>query len=278
MARIIDSSNESTIVGQRFSFKADIDFLQQEMRDISASIIESIISDNYDNTKTYILKGCKVTSVGGNTTIGSGFIFGIVKSFGGLPPLTYIYYHPGSTFADPSGGNVIIGSINSTSSTFDPTPFTDGNSRNVHNIIQILFSVGASNSGDVNYSDLILLNTSYRQDVYVLGIPSAFPTIPSTFFGVKKSNDQIIISGNLGCTVTSNVFPKTLTFITLNNGFKPLEDIQYPTWVIRTVFGGGITAAIEIITISTSGDLTLVDTVGNNEITILMTGVNFRCS
>lgn len=163
MPDIINSIFQTSTVGQPFDFQADMDFVMYGRRDETALIIESLLGANYDNTKTYILKGCDVSSDGTTTTVTPGYIFGINKVWGNLVARTYAYFHPGSSFPDPTGSDVVVCTTTVTYPAGDPITFTDSSTHNVHMIINVTFSAGASGSGDVDYSDLLHLTLQEEQ-------------------------------------------------------------------------------------------------------------------
>lgn len=126
-------------------------FMQLAYKEALAELSTNRIGSTYDTTKGYVLNGCINTGSGTTYTISAGSIF-----FNGE-----IYLVPAASFTI-SGSNVAEGIITTTQyiSDADPTDFTDGNQRNVHNIRQIVFSPALAGSGAVDFVNLI--NLAYK--------------------------------------------------------------------------------------------------------------------
>jgi hypothetical protein len=123
-------------------------FLQLAYQEILSEIIIDRIGSSYNSSNVYILNGCVNSGSGSNYIISAGSIF-----YNGE-----VYLVPSSTFTI-SGSNVAIGVLTTTQYLInaDPTDFSDGIQRNVHNIRSIVFQSGASGSGVANFSSLITL-------------------------------------------------------------------------------------------------------------------------
>lgn len=123
-------------------------FLQLAYQEALAELTYNKIGSSYDPTKGYILNGCVNTGSGSNYVISAGSIF-----FNGE-----IFIVPAATFTI-SGGNVAEGAITTTQyiTDADPSVFTDGVSRNVHNIRQIVFAPALSGSGSVDFNNAVQL-------------------------------------------------------------------------------------------------------------------------
>lgn len=225
MPDIINSSFQSTTVGQPFSFKKDMDFVMYGRRDETALIIESLLGANYDPAKTYILKGCEMSSDGTTTTITPGYIFGINKAYGNLIARTYAYFHPGSSFLDPVGPAVVVCNTTITYPVGDPITFTDSSTHNVHMVINVAFSAGASGSGDVDFSDLLKLVANWTA-LPALGAGWIVPGGGGEFPLYKRNaiNNDVQLAG----IVVSNSTTPAQTFATLPTGYRP------PVTIYRT--------------------------------------------
>jgi hypothetical protein len=139
----VDLSAVTSVNG--FPFKSGtMSHLQAAYQEAIASTVKSIIFGSvYDPAVGYILHGCVNTGVGSNYIISAGAVF-----FNGE-----VYQVPAATFS-VSGSNVPVGVISTTyfsAANADPVAFTDGVSRNVHEIRQVVFQAGLSGSGAFNY-------------------------------------------------------------------------------------------------------------------------------
>jgi len=126
-------------------------FLQLAYQEAFNALMQGNIGSSYDVTKGYILYGCVNTGSGTTYTISAGAVF-----FNGE-----IYLVDAITFTI-SGSNVAEGTITTTQYTADadPSVFTDGVSRNVHNIRKIVFGPALAGSGAFDYVNAV--NLAYR--------------------------------------------------------------------------------------------------------------------
>ncbi len=128
-----------------------LQFLQLAYQEALSELTTSQIGVNYDTTKAYVLNGCINSGSGSNYIISAGSLF-----FNGE-----IYLVPAATFTI-TGSNVAEGIITITQyiTDADPTDYTDGIQRNVHDIRQMVFSPALSGSGAVNFINLV--NLAYK--------------------------------------------------------------------------------------------------------------------
>lgn len=121
-----------------------LDHIQSAYQEaIAQPIISSIV--NYDSSKIYILYGLINSGSGANYNISSGAVFYSGEVF--------LVDAASGTL---TGANVVTGILGTTffiGSNADPVVFTDGVSRNVHQIRKINLTPGLSGSGIANYSD-----------------------------------------------------------------------------------------------------------------------------
>jgi hypothetical protein len=140
----LDLSAVTTSIG--FPVKhGTMDHLQSAYQEALAALAKSTIGSSYDATKVYILYGCVATGTDpGARTFSAGAVF-----YNGE-----VYLVDAASFI-PGGSLVSIGTITTTfysSAISDPVIFTDGISRNVHQIRKIVISAGASGSGTADFS------------------------------------------------------------------------------------------------------------------------------
>jgi hypothetical protein len=146
--RVIDESLIPT--GDAIYFKQGTwTHLQKAYKEALDAIVQSLIGNGYDNSKYYILHGCVATGTDpGARTISAGAIF-----YDGE-----IYLVPAASFTT-TGAQVAVGNItvtyNTTDYSVDPQTTPGGTPVSVHAIRTIVFTAGASGSGDVNYSALV---------------------------------------------------------------------------------------------------------------------------
>ena len=128
-----------------------LQFLQLAYQEALSELTTSRIGVNYDTTKAYVLNGCINSGSGSNYIISAGSLF-----FNGE-----IYLVPAATFTI-TGSNVAEGIITITQyiTDADPTDYTDGIQRNVHDIRQMVFSPALSGSGAVDFINLV--NLAYK--------------------------------------------------------------------------------------------------------------------
>lgn len=140
----LNLSNISTTVGMPQK-SGSLTHIQSAYQEALNSIVRSIISDGiYQSDVGYILHGCVNSGSGLNYNISEGAIF-----LNGE-----IYQVPAAVFT-ATGLQVAVGTITTTyfsDQSADPVAFTDGVSRNVHEIRRIVFAAGLSGGGDVNFS------------------------------------------------------------------------------------------------------------------------------
>ena len=101
-----------------------------------------------------VLQGCTNTIVGSTHTIAAG----IITTGTGFASCA-------TTSVTLSPGQVVIGTVNITYplvGTADPVTFSDGTTHNVHAESTIVWSAGASGSGDFDYDDLVFYNDKWH--------------------------------------------------------------------------------------------------------------------
>ncbi len=140
----LDLSAVSSTVG--FPVKAGtLNFLQLAYQEVMNAIANNLLGARADSSGYYILFGCVNSGSGSTFTISAGAIY-----YNGVA-----YLVPAASFT-AAGGQTAVGTIQTTqyTSNADAVLFTDGVSRNVHNISQIVFAGGTSGSGNVDFANL----------------------------------------------------------------------------------------------------------------------------
>lgn len=148
--------------------------LQKAYIECLDAMVKSLVGKDYDTAKYYILHGCVATGTDPSArTISAGAIFHDGE----------IYLVPSASFTT-TGAQVAVGTIttayNTSDYSVDPQTTPNGNVISIHAIRTIVFTGGASGSGDVNYSALV-------QDSYG--------------HNYKDIASQVTVSGGLSATV-----------------------------------------------------------------------------
>lgn len=166
MNRIITTDILDPTIQQPFTGNS-LDFLQDANKESALANVLKMIGDSYDNTKAYILQGVYAY---GTNQYKEGYIL-----WGGE-----IYYTVGKASVT-AFTNVPVMTITVTNdATADPITFSDGISRNSHNIRRLVLSDAVSGTGDFDLSDAIYLQDSI----------SYTPTLNG-----KDSGGSLVISG-----------------------------------------------------------------------------------
>lgn len=188
---------------------ASLLFLQDAYKDALNSTIRKMLG-NYNSAKGYILYGCVGTGTDpGARTISAGAIF-----YNGE-----IYTVPAAAFAT-TGSDVAVGKITVTNPAPDPILLKDGTSTSVHNVRTIVFAAGATNSGDVNFNDLIAM---------------------AKITSIKTKNTQNFPNGGSRTDIA------TLTFTTPNDGITRKYLIRYKgSLVVGATTAGGATVYLMV--------------------------------
>lgn len=142
--RKLDTSYASSTVGQPVK-SGTMDHLQLAYQEALTAIGQALIGLDPDLSNYFRLWGCKNSGSGLNYVISAGAIW-----YNGE-----VFLVPAASFTAASG-QVGVGNFQTTfnGTNADPVLFTDGQSRNVHQIRQLVFSAGTSGSGAVDFSKL----------------------------------------------------------------------------------------------------------------------------
>lgn len=183
-------------------------------------IIDSI---GYSSSTAYVLFGCANSGSGSNYIISTGAVF-----FNGE-----IYLVPAATFTI-SGPNVAVATIVTVPYTgdgtnADPLTFTDGNTHDVLDIIQMTIAPGLSGSGAANYLAFDVITLVQASQVLVKGSTTTFTPVLSTDPVNKAYADSLVPSGikpilsgneNVGDISTSTTVTISLGTTLSNNNYK----------------------------------------------------------
>lgn len=220
--------------------------LQTSFKEQFYEIAKSIIGQNYDPSKAYLLNGCV------NSGSGSSYIF----STGTILYGNQLYIVPAVSFTT-SGGQVPICNFSVTNvvaTNYDPVLFTDGTSYNVHYDKIIEISAGASGSGIRDFLDesqVVIVNNDKSQTI----TPSTGYNLGSNagIFVNKNSKNQVLIEGSLQVSGV-NVNMTTAKICTLPSTYRPLHELIMPCNIYDTVNF----SQSAILNIKTNGDMFVI--------------------
>jgi len=193
-----------------------LDFLQLAYQEGLTAIANNLIGGKADTTHGYILWGCINTGSGLNYNISAGGIY-----YNGE-----IYLVDATTFTATSG-NVAVAIIGTSqyTSNADPVTFTDGISRNVHNVKKIVFLDGASGSGIFDFASMIQTGVGLKNDVEA--------TLPASYTVTFEQNKAVFFtSATVSTTITfdfTNAIPGNVVRLKWSYGSSLTLTINTPT-------------------------------------------------
>lgn len=232
-------NTSSVAVGAAMPYKSTmIDWIKAGEDENNLAFIDGLTNNN---TPAYlVLYGCTNTIVGSTHTISAG---AIVE--GGVISITNT-----STSVTLTGSQVVVGTITTIYpevGTSDPVTFSDSTTHNVHAKTTIVWSAGASGSGDFNYTDLVFLNNPTKQTGTIATAQWDNGSGGTTFNYYKIPFNKLVID-----TTLEKQSAGSATIITLPSGYRPKVDRYF------TTFGGSANPdTILTFKIDTSGNVTL---------------------
>lgn len=187
--RKIDTSPISNTAGM--PAKAGVlNHLMLAYQETMQALSNSLIGNEYDPAKAYILYGCLNSGTSPAYIISAGAVF-----FNGE-----VYLVPAISFT--ISGNVAIGNIVTSfnsSAIGDPFQFTDGSSHNVLQIRTIVLSAGATGTGTIpDFSTWIAVPPVAMQNL----LTAAFPSTYTISFLQDQSN---FFTAGLGASATATL-------------------------------------------------------------------------
>jgi hypothetical protein len=183
----VRTSDITTSIGMPIK-SGTLDHIQSAYIESIDALAKSIIGEGYSTSKVYILYGCKATTAAGVTTVTAGAVFANGE----------VYLVPAASLT-VTGSNVIVGTVTTnffTGVNADPVTFTDSTPRSVHEIRQMILSVGPSGSGTANFS---AFEPTFEKWVYVstptqATIDTGSGTIASCTVTYKKEGNTVYFS------------------------------------------------------------------------------------
>jgi hypothetical protein len=142
----IDTSNINDPICEQPFTGPSLTFLQDSYKEAMAGIVPAIVGSEFSDSYQYIMKG--ILPLGSNQ-----YSDGYVWAYG------EIYYCVGKTSI--TAAHPLCFTITTTpDASADPLLFTDGISRNVHNVVQVVLSDDVS-GGDFLLSDCLTINQGW---------------------------------------------------------------------------------------------------------------------
>jgi hypothetical protein len=246
MSFILNTSNIA--LGAAMPFKKGVlDYLYYDELQNSRNLLVGITNDSaIGSTVPFCLQGMVRTNPSGTTyDITAGALFFQTK-----------FYSSVATSVTLSGAQVIVGTLTTTnpfvSASADPVTFSDGSVNNVLDFTSVVWSAGASGSGDFDYDDLVFLQTPTRQVGTIATAQWQDGAGGTTFNYYKVPFNKLVIDTRL-----QKASAGTATIITLPSGYRPTSDRYF------TTMGGAVNANTLLkFKIDTAGAVTLVTSSG----------------
>lgn len=219
---------------------------------------------SYSTSIAYIMYGCELTTGISNTTITAGAVF-----FNGE-----VYLVDATSFANPSGGNVVIGNIVITQygTNADPVQYTGGSSFSVHDIRKIVFSSGATGTGNVaDYSDFISIYPVFKNDIV---FESGWSSLGNPVYdvGYKIDGDIVTLCGT--AQISPNFSSGTITMFTLPANARPAFECAIYTVIDSGAVGNPLVPSY--IGILTTGEVSIIAYSVYPLISVGLDGISFR--
>ena len=257
--RYLDLSAVTTTIGMPQK-SGTLAHIQTAYKEAIAQAIIALIGSGYSTSTMYILSGLVNSGTSSNWNISSGAVFYNGEVF-----------IVNSSTGTITGSNVITlitsQSFYSAGVTADPVQFTDGISRNVHQINQMAISQGLSGSGIANYSALVPILPNVTSGNTQLGITGTYPNIILTV----PTKNKIIYQGttHIGDLNSSAVLDGYTTLLSSSTNNQSGYQYTFPTAQSGTIlvfaqirnnghntmagFNNNIDTSIQIGQVSTSG-------------------------
>jgi hypothetical protein len=202
--------------------------LQDSYKDVFREVMKTIIGNDYDVNKSYILSGCINSGSGSNYIISAGYIF-----FG-----LEVYRVPAVSFTIAGGQTAVVNynSTNVNGVNYDPVQFTDGNNYNVHYESIMTIGSAVAGSGVSDFANLIRINE--HQHIVINPNTNLIPSSTTTGLNVTINKYQQISMECQIQTTTSSVSVVTSLFT--------IPTIARPTATLR--FAGIIDCPVDNVT------------------------------
>lgn len=199
---------------QFFPKKGTLEFLQLQHRETTASTIISLIGPTYSTSTIYVLYG----------VVNSGTYPAYVITAGAVFYNGEIYDVDAASFT-ATGSNVAVFSTVQTqyATDADPCTFSDATTHNIHNIIKMQLTAGASGSGLANYSAAVFLNFSIPAQLNLIGtgqaaVIGAYPDLVVYVPAATNLNPVLTAGTHTVGDITPTVYQEFTVTLPLNVG------------------------------------------------------------
>ncbi len=221
--------------------KSTFDHLNEANQNATSDIIKGLLG-TYVTNDVIILYGCVVVdTIPGSSSLTAGAVY-----YNGE-----IYEVDANAAIITAGLETLVWSIDTTYRAGDPIQWSDGVSRNLHQIDKFVLSAGLSGSGLANFDGTTVKNLIKTDWITPAGVVAG--DIASTTLRYRKDSfGQVHFSGSI--TFDASVGAQTATIFTLPAGYRPSQTERF-TIGISTIGSGAFTGEV---TINTSGTVVYV--------------------
>ncbi len=249
----VDTSDIATGVAYPPS-KKGFDFLQDAHISMINTLAQTMCGEIGAGTSAYVLYGCVKASLGGsNYSFSKGAIYDQVSN--------EVYLFPAVASIAIATAPVLTITVTN-DPTADPTLFTDGSSKNVHNVRTLVVSDGALGSANINFADLITLPESWIAPSFASAWSNNGSVCPAGYYkDLKRSvrlRGLIDYAGGVAVTGSEDV---NITIFTLPDGYRPAYNQKFPVYAsIAQAIGAILLTSTVLWTIQvlTTGEVQLM--------------------
>lgn len=225
-------------IGQPFTGYS-LKFLQDANKEIFAGTVGGISPYFFNASHPICLQGLQRALISGSTYLfGSGYVY-----YQGE-----IYFHD-FVYGQVINQHAILSAITTNDATADPLIFTDGISRNVHNIRRMVIFDGALGSGTVNYEDLRFNYETWNFVTGGVGFQSTWNEVSGNEVAYKRNGQGMIsLKGQFTGTTGS-----TGTIFTLPTEYRPFYNLTISVGIVNSYANGNL-----FLNITSGGTISMV--------------------
>jgi hypothetical protein len=259
--------------------------LQDAYTEAIAAVMQSQIPA-YDADTVYVLYGCVAGTTTESTGNGQQIVLGDMSA-GAIFYNGEVFLSPYQVFQDAEeAGQALVATISTgyyTDATADPVVFTDGVSRNVHQIRTVSYGIATSSSGIADYNNFVRIFPAplwSSADLILATITASgqnytWTNVGAPYYnaGYKVSDNEVTLCGAVTNTIPE---PGTLPVFTLPAGARPASEIAfYLNALVGDISTGSV--GLYLVQVNTSGQV-VINTPAGGVYTIYFDNVKFRLS
>jgi len=201
-----------------FTKSGTFEFLQLAFREIGDAAFKSLIGSDYDPTKMYRLVGAELTSTGADDyTVSEGYVF----HNGEIYKVNAI----GGSGVNLSGRYTYLVPVRTQYNIYaDPTDFSDGVQRDVHNIYEMEFTNSDDPLNRNDVVDFILINPRVESRVFADPLETVYMDRNRTYFFTGYEDP---LGGAHHYTIGSPVGGSLVVGSEINI-YTPVSTLDYP--------------------------------------------------